>query len=514
MLLRFVRGALDRSPLAVRAVARERTQASCLHFPRGACLKYTNHASLPSTSAGAGAPLHFCVVGSGPAGFYATERLLKQLGSVASVSLLDRLPHPYGLVRTGVAPDHADTKNVIKQFQRAAQHPNFHFFGNVNVGQDISVAELQSCYHAVILAYGAESHNKLNVAGEDLRGVLSAREFVEWYNGHPDAQDLPVNLNSVQAVAICGLGNVAVDCARILLQKPARLEFTDIAEHALAQLRCSAVRSLHLIGRRGVTQAAFTPKELRELVTLPNVHVHMADDDLLLDEAEQAELKIMRMKRRIYDIIANAAKSPDPPGAERSLHLDFKRSLAAIHGGSDGQVEALDLEVNDLVRDPVKGTVRAQGTGRLQHLQCDMILGSIGYCSVPLPGVPFDSRKGIIPNSLGRVLRGDETSTPTAVPGLYTVGWVKRGPTGIIGSNLVDAQQTVECIKEDIGRLPPLRAHRVGAAALQELLQKRCCRAVSFENWSRIDAVEVSRGLMVGKPREKFTSASAMLACL
>ncbi|KAK9830361.1 hypothetical protein WJX72_011281 [[Myrmecia] bisecta] len=472
------------------------------------CLPHT-----VSFATAADAPLHFCVVGSGPAGFYATDRLLKRFGDAVRVTLLDRLPTPFGLVRSGVAPDHPDTKNVINHFGQWAQDPRVEFVGNVTVGRDVQLTDLRRFYNAVILSYGAESNRQLNVPGRELKGTLSAREFVWWYNGHPEYRHLPIDLSATHAVAICGLGNVAIDCARILLRCPDELAKTDIAEHALAQLRQSAVKEVHLIGRRGPVQAAFTPKELRELLTLPGLQVHIDPQMLQLSPVDELEVKSTRMKRRVLEIITKAASASPKGTTDRHLHLHFLRTPAGILGDEEGGVSGLRLEQNELQVGQTGLGQRAVGTGRFEELKADLVLESIGYRSVPLDGVPFDQDAGIVPNELGRVLGGSSGSQPYE-RGLYVSGWVKRGPTGIIGTNLVDAGITVECIVEDAmaSALPTVPANDCGAQALVAAIQDHGKQVVSFADWQKIDAAEVERGKAVGKPREKFTDVDEMLA--
>eukprot|EP00879_Flechtneria_rotunda_P017518 GHRR01018367.1.p1 GENE.GHRR01018367.1~~GHRR01018367.1.p1 ORF type:complete len:317 (+),score=67.40 GHRR01018367.1:162-1112(+) len=293
--------------------------------------------------------LGVCIVGSGPAGFYTADKLLKHYGEQIQVDILDRLPTPFGLVRSGVAPDHADTKNVINQFTRIAQDPRVTFFGNVTVGKDVSVPELQKLYNAVVLSYGAESDRRLNIPGEDSKGVFAAREFVWWYNGHPDQRNLPVDLSRAEAVAVCGIGNVALDCARVVLRPVQDLLNTDIAQHALQQLLKSKVSQIHLCARRGPMQAACTPKELREIVTMPSIAMHVDPLQLAISETDRAQMKASRLKRRVYDLISNAAKYPKTD-AMRHLHFQFYRNPAAIIADENKQVCMLDTIMTELAR--------------------------------------------------------------------------------------------------------------------------------------------------------------------
>lgn len=451
--------------------------------------------------------LSVCVVGSGPAGFYTVDKILKQFGDGVNVDLVERLPSPFGLVRTGVAPDHGDTKNVINQFTRIAQDPRVNFFGNVCVGKDVSVEELRGIYSLVVLAYGAESDRKLNIPGEDSKGVYAAREFVWWYNGHPDQQHLPIDLSKVESVAVCGIGNVALDCARVLLRPVEQLASTDIAQHALQQLRQSKVRTVQLCARRGPVQAACTAKELKELVTMPSIAVHAAADQLAVSEADKTEMKAVRLKRRVFELISNAAATPKP-AADRQLNFQFYRNPAAILADENEQVRAIRVEKTQLVPDPQRGTV-AVGTGEFEEYPVQLVLKSIGYKSLPLDGVPFDSKQGIVPNAAGRVLTGVGVSQPDVIPALYVCGWLKRGPTGIIGTNLTDAEETVHSIAMDAAGF---NTSAPGRAALQGLLRQRGVAVVDWQAWEKLDAVEVAAGQALGAARVKHVSATAAAA--
>ncbi|GAB4816812.1 hypothetical protein N2152v2_003858 [Parachlorella kessleri] len=330
-----------------------------------------------------------------------------------------------------------DVVNVINQFTQLAQDGRVGFLGNVRVGKDLSLEELRARYNAVVLCYGAESDRPLGVPGENLTGVYSAREFVWWYNGHPHYAGLPIDLSKMRRVAICGLGNVAVDCARVLLQPADAIATTDIASHAVEQLRRSAVEEVHLVGRRGPVQAAFTPKELREVLGLDNVAVRMDAATFALSAADEAELKATRMKKRVFDILFKQLK--ESKAGAKTLALDFLRNPAEVIGDGQGQVKALKLEKTRL-EPPAdgKGDQKAVGTGEFETIEVDLVLKSIGFKSVAVPGVHFDPCKGVIPNQGGQVLLEDG-STPDA--GLFVCGWLKRGPSGIIGTNLIDAEQ-------------------------------------------------------------------------
>lgn len=465
--------------------------------------------------------LRVCVVGSGPAGFYVTDKLLRSCGEYVRVDLIDRLPSPYGLARSGVAPDHQDTKNVINGFKEELKDPRVSFLGNVNVGKDVSLGELRSLYHAVVLAYGAEGDKRLNIPGEDLPGVYSAREFVWWYNGHPDTASMPVDLSRVTSAAVLGVGNVALDCARVLLRPAADLMVTDIASHAMQQLRSSGtVCDVHLLARRGPLQAACTPKELKELVNLAGLRAVAEPSQLALSTAEQQVMKAVRLKRRVFELISSAVSASGTPSAlERRLHFQFYRAPVEVLPDAEGRARAVRAEVTRL--EPVEGgDVVAKGTGQFVEVEAQLVLKSIGYRSLPIPGLPFDHRSGTVPNTCGRVLQAADAASPpgpSAAPGvepaLYVCGWLKRGPTGIIGTNLVDAEETVAAMVEDSPAWahPAGRAGLCGTDGLRALLASRSVRVVPYAGWERIDEAELAAGQHQGRLREKIVDVQDML---
>ncbi|KAL4420950.1 hypothetical protein ABPG77_004579 [Micractinium sp. CCAP 211/92] len=472
----------------------------------GALLRPLATRTFATAAAAASSGPHFCVVGSGPAGFYTADKLLKKFGDGARVDIVEALPTPFGLVRSGVAPDHADTKNVINQFTQLARDPRLSFLGNVRVGRDVSLPELRAHYNAVVLCYGAESDRRLGVPGEDLPGVFSAREFVWWYNGHPAYRHLPIDLSRMRSVAIAGLGNVAVDCARVLLKTADDLAGTDICSHAVEQLRRSAVQEVHLLGRRGPVQAAFTPKELRELLGLQGVQVRMRPEDFQLNPACQAEMKATRMKKRVYEILQKALAEPPREGA-KSLFIHFLRNPVEVVE-VDGRAGQMRIEKTRLEPSSTGGDQSARGTGEFETIPADLVLKSIGFKSVGIAGVAFDERRGVVPNKLGQVYAAGGEGFDD---GLYVCGWLKRGPSGIIGTNLVDAEQTVDTMVQTQGSFQDIQAAAPGAAGLRQLLQSRGVQVVSFEGWERVDAEEVRRGAALGKPRDKLTDVQEML---
>ncbi|XP_031388723.1 NADPH:adrenodoxin oxidoreductase, mitochondrial isoform X2 [Punica granatum] len=460
-------------------------------------------------------PLRVCIVGSGPAGFYTAEKVLKTQ-EAAQVDVIDRLPTPFGLVRSGVAPDHPETKIVVNQFSRVARHERCSFLGNITLGSAISLPELRELYHVVVLAYGAESDRTLGIPGEDLSGIHSAREFVWWYNGHPDYKNMDPDLINTHTAVILGQGNVALDVARILLRPTEELATTDIAEHALTALRRSSIRKVYLVGRRGPAQAACTAKELREILGIKDLHIHIQESDLLKSPADEEELKNNRIHRRVYELLSKAAttKASLPVGDHRELHFTFFRKPDRFLESEDrpGHVSRVHLEKTCLKGDE-SGKQIAVGTGEFEDLK--MVLKSIGYKSVPVDGLPFDHRRGVVPNVRGRVISESSGDSAALEPGLYVCGWLKRGPTGIIGTNLQCAEETVSSISEDLekGLLQP-SAQKPGRDGLLQLLDDRNVRVVPFSGWERIDSEERRFGSLRNKPREKLASWDELLkAC-
>ncbi|TKY60872.1 NADPH:adrenodoxin oxidoreductase [Spatholobus suberectus] len=455
-------------------------------------------------------PLRVCVVGSGPAGFYTAEKMLKA-HQHAQVDIIDRLPTPFGLVRSGVAPDHPETKIVINQFSKVAQHERCSFWGNVTLGSSISLSELRQLYHVVVLAYGAESDRSLGIPGENLKGIHSAREFVWWYNGHLDGRNLEPDLKSTDTAVILGQGNVALDVARVLLRPTTELATTDIASHALATLEESSIRVVYLVGRRGPAQAACTAKELREILGIHNVDVFIQESDLLLTPVDEEELKSNRIQRRVYELLSKAATSkPKHAGLnQRELHFVFFRKPDSFQESKDRASHVSGVHFEKTVLKGVSpGKQIAVGAGEFEDIKCGMVLKSIGYKSVPVEGLPFDHKKGIVPNDRGRVL--SDTADPSVLEkGLYVCGWLKRGPTGIIATNLYCAEETVWSISKDLekgGLISSSVSPKPGRDGLLQLLHDRDVKIVSFSDWEKIDSEERRLGSSRNKPREKLTT--------
>jgi len=445
-------------------------------------------------------PLRVAIVGSGPSGFYAAQALFNSKKDVV-VDVFDRLPAPYGLVRYGVAPDHAKIKNVITMYKKTAAHPGFSFYGNVNVGQDISVEEIRHYYDAVIFACGAETDRRLGIPGEDLPGSYTATEFVAWYNGHPEYRDRQFDLSGKTAVII-GQGNVAMDVCRILCKTVDELKTTDIAQHALDALSKSQIKEVHMIGRRGPVQAAFTPVEIREIGHLVECDPVVDVKDMDISEVSQAELDLPKssQRRKNFKILKSYAERESTQKSRR-FYIHFLESPAELVGSD--KLEKVILEKNELTGEV--GKQKAKGTGVKTELKCDVLFRSVGYRGVPIEGVPFHEAWGIFPNQEGRMVEGDKV-----VPGLYTSGWIKRGPSGVIGTNKPDSEETVARLLEDVDHLTPCA--QPNTEGLIDLLKQKGVRPVTFDDWIRIDAAEVERGQKVGKPREKYVSVEEMIA--
>ncbi len=451
-------------------------------------------------------PLRVAIVGAGPSGFYAAGSLLQQKNIHVRIDMFDRLPAPFGLVRYGVAPDHQKIKSVTKVYERTASDPRFRFFGHVNFGTDITHADLRRHYDQVIYAVGAQSDRRLNIPGEDLGNSMSATEFVAWYNGHPDYVDLDVDLN-VETVVVVGVGNVAMDVARILAKTVDELKETDIADHALRALAESKVKDIYVLSRRGPAQVKFTNPEIKEFGELADAEPVVALDELTLDPLSEQEIANDSGAKRNMETLREFAQRP-PAGKSRRVHFRFLVSPVEIIDNGSGAVGAVKIERNEL-RPTESGYLNAHGTGETFILPAGMVLRSVGYKGVALADVPYDARSGVIPNQQGRVLN-PETGQP--IPGEYVVGWAKRGPSGIIGTNKPDAAETVERMLEDVGSLTP--AEDGASADIEELLRARGLTFVTIEGWRVLDSLEIAQGEQTGRPRVKFITIEEMLEAL
>jgi ferredoxin--NADP+ reductase len=452
-------------------------------------------------------PLRIAIIGSGPSAFYAAEYLQRQQDSVAEIDMFDRLPTPFGLVRGGVAPDHPKIKSVTKVYDKIASDPNFRFYGNVTFGKDVDRNDLIARYHAIIYAVGAQTDRPMGIPGEDLPGSHAATEFVGWYNGHPDYRDLEFDL-SQEAVAVIGNGNVAMDVARLLARTHDELLETDIADYALDALADSRIKEIYLLGRRGPIQAKFTSPELKELADLADADVIVSPDDIELDpySCEYILTSDDRTAEHNYQLLKQYAQN-HVAGKPKKVIFRFLVSPVEVIGKK--RVEALKLAKNELVQRE-DGDLRPRPTGEFETLPVGLVFRSIGYHGVPLPGLPFDDWNGVIPNERGRIIGRNRLP----IAGEYVVGWIKRGPTGIIGTNKPDAQETVYQLTQDVASGHLLTPDDPSRAAVEDLLQERGVRYVTYDDWRILDRLEIERGEAVGRPRIKFTRVEDMLKAL
>jgi ferredoxin--NADP+ reductase len=461
-------------------------------------------------------PLRVAIVGSGPAGFYAAEHVLKRSpgpdgpGREAEepevvVDMFDRLPTPFGLVRAGVAPDHPKIKSVIRVYEKTAARDGFRFFGNVDIGRDLTVPDLAARYNAIVYAYGTATDRHLGIPGEDLPGSHAATEFVNWYNAHPDFAKAQFDL-SCDRVVVIGNGNVAADVARMLALPKEELDTTDTADHAIEPLTSSSVKEIVVLGRRGPAQAAFTNPEVRELGELTDADIVIDPADVELDEisAEFVESDECEPTNKRNVEIFTEFSQREPEGKPKRVIMRFLRSPVEIQG--DGRVEKLIVGVNELVRDE-SGAIKARDTGEREEIECGLVLRSIGYKGIGLEGLPFDSSRGVIPNEAGRVT--DPESGEQAA-GHYAVGWIKRGPSGVIGTNKKDAQETIDALFNDLeaGKVPEREPVEPG---IEELLVERAPEHVTYQGWEGIDAAEKAAGEPHGRPRIKFCNVEEMV---
>ena len=447
-------------------------------------------------------PYHVAIVGSGPSGYFAAASLLKFADSNddadVRVDMLEMLPTPWGLVRSGVAPDHPKIKSISSQFEKTALDPRFRFFGNIAVGDHVQTSELADRYDAVVYAVGAQSDRSLGIPGEDLPGSVAAVDFVGWYNAHPHFEEMAPDISSGRAVVV-GNGNVALDVARILVTDPDVLASTDIADHALESLHDRGVEEVLIVGRRGPLQAPFTTLELRELGDLEG----LGDVDVIVDPADFAEISDEDLEAAGKTVrnnikVLRGYSEREPRGAKRRIVFRFRTSPIEIKG--DGRVESIVLGRNELVDD--NGRIVAKDTGERDELPAQLVVRAVGYRGVPTPGLPFDDKTGTIPHTCGRIDgRRNE----------YVVGWIKRGPTGVIGSNKKDSQETVDTLIADLSRASLADVGEDRSQALVEWLLERQPKVVTDDHWKLIDEYERSAGAPHGRPRVKVTSVAELL---
>lgn len=447
-------------------------------------------------------PLRVAIIGAGPAGFYAADALLKEKALTVQTDFFDKLPAPYGLVRYGVAPDHQKIKAVTKLYDRILMRPEVRFLGNVEFGVDLTHSDLLQHYDQVLYAVGAQTDRRLDIPGEDFCGSLSATEFVAWYNGHPDYCDLNPDLSGECAVVI-GAGNVALDVARILTRPVEELAPTDIADYALSNLATSNVKQVDIIARRGAAQAKFTPAELKEIAALDDVDIVVNPAQLELDEASVKQAANNKIVQQNLDQLRYLASRPSRK-ASKQIRFRFLASPTELLGTAQS-VELIRIEQNRLDLSE-SGYLNAVGTGISEVIPADMVLRAVGYRGVALPDVPFDIYRGTIPNLAGRV-HNPKTDQPVRQE--YVVGWAKRGPSGIIGTNKPDAVETVKQMIADVESTVPAPVRE--PAAIEALLLGRGVRFITSDEWLRIDMRERSLGQQQKRPRVKMTSRQSIL---
>ena len=432
--------------------------------------------------------LSVAIIGSGPAAFYTADALVKS-DSECCIDIIERLPCPYGLIRFGVAPDHEKTKNVMRAFAKTASHENVNYYGNIGVGKDIGLNEIRELYDAVVLAVGAGSDRAIGIPGEDKKGVFGSATFVNWYNGHPDCRDLNPDLNAGAAVVL-GNGNVAIDVARVLVKTPAEMAATDLPDYAAQPIQASPLKDVYMVGRRGPNEAKYTNVELREMGHLENCVPQI--DAAQLPNSVEGEMSD-RDRRLTEKNLATVREFLDRKADEKPKRVHFVFFAQPVEILGDAQVTGVRFERTE-VRDG-----RAVGLGKFFEMPCGLVIAAIGYTSRPVADTPFDEQSGIVRNDEGRV-----------ADGLYAVGWIKRGPTGVIGTNKLDGKVAAEQILADHGATGGGKSSRV---ALEALLAERGVRAVSFAEWQTIEAAEISNA-REGAPRRKFVTVNEMLAPL
>lgn len=452
-------------------------------------------------------PLRVAIIGSGPAGFYTVSNFLKHTDLCVEMDMFERLPTPFGLVRAGVAPDHQKYKTVTRAYDKSAQNLSFRFFGNVEYGTDITLDDLKDHYHQVMFATGAPSDRNLGIAGEDLIGSHSATDFVAWYNGHPDCTDFEFDLTQ-ENVAVIGLGNVAIDVARILCKTDAELMTTDMADYALDALRDSKVKNVYVLGRRGPAQAAFTPPEIKEMGELDDADVFVPVSEATLDPASEAELEASGDKN-VKKNVAAIEDFSQRTIHDKSRHLTIRFLVSPTELiGEDGKVSAIKLVKNEAYADE-KGGVKARATDQEEIIPVGMVFRSVGYRGAPVIDVPFDDYNGTIRNTEGRITDDSDD----ALAGMYVAGWIKRGPTGVIGTNKTDAQETVKHMAED-ARAGLFFEPGKSSEDVVALIKSRKPDVITYSDWKKIDEHELSHGVASNRPRVKLTNIQDMLDVL
>ncbi|MCY3986777.1 MAG: FAD-dependent oxidoreductase [Candidatus Dadabacteria bacterium] len=446
------------------------------------------------------------IVGSGPAAFYAAGHLQKKLGDRVFIDMFEKLPTPHGLVRSGVAPDHQKIKSVARVYDKIASSPGFRFFGLVEFGKHVTLDNLQSRYHQIVFATGAQTDRKMEIPGENITGSHTATEFVAWYNAHLEYTDLDFDFSG-KRVVIVGVGNVAVDVARILSLTRGEMEKTDIADYALEKLAASGIKEIQMLGRRGPAQAAFTNPELRELENLEDADLLVLPDEaqpdpLTLEDLESGVNKAAGMK---IEMIRKASERV--PSKSKKIIIRFLVSPIEITAGKDNRVKSVKIVKNRLYRSD-DGSLRPSPTDKIEEIPADLVFRSVGYRGIVLQDVPFDKNSGVIPNERGRVL--DKTGG-NPIQGLYTTGWIKRGATGVIGTNKTDSGETVKCMIEDIERGNTLHPEFTSPESIKQLLEEK---HISYNEWLRVDSFEKEKGEKLGRPRIKVARLEEIIGSL
>ncbi len=454
--------------------------------------------------------LKAAIIGSGPSGFYAAEGLLKREGLNAEVDMFEYLPTPYGLVRAGVAPDHQSIKSITNIYERIAQQPNFRFWGHVEFGRDITIEELQARFDVVVFAIGAQSDRAMCIKGEALQGCHSATAFVGWYNGHPDYRDYPIDLSGKRAVII-GMGNVAMDIARILALSPAEMAKTDLADYAVQALANSPIETIEIVARRGPLQAAFSPVGVRKFADLEQAVACVDPAELKLEAVSQRLLEQTQDKRILRNLaFFNRIQANRTDANKKTIRFLFRRSPIEIVG-AEGHVQGIKLASNELFEDPLGNLKLSQSEASETH-PADLVFNSIGYQVKPVEGVQVDQSRGVIANREGRMI---DLATDRVIPGRYVVGWAKRGANGVIGTNKRDSLATLKHLFDDIAQWSAAPNDKPSQEQdTARWLTSKGVRFVRFDEWQQIDATELSQGDRTGKPREKITSVQQMIELL
>ncbi len=453
-------------------------------------------------------PLRVAVIGSGPAGFFTVQHLFEARGPAVECDVFDRLPTPFGLVRLGVAPDHQKIKTVVKVYNKLAADPRFRFFGSVEYGKDVSLSDLRTHYHAIVFTTGAQADRRMDIPGEDLAGSHAATEFVAWYNGHPDYSDRRFDLNHPAAVVV-GVGNVAIDVARILAATVEELQTTDIADYTLEALRNGNVKQVYMLGRRGPAQAAFSNPEISELGELADAEVRTLADELVVDQESQAAALDNPTLARKLEILRGYAVS-GPQVKSRRIILRFLTSPVELLSDDEGRVRGVRTVRNELYTD-TQGRIRSRPTDEFETIEAGLVLRSVGYKGIPLAELPFLDDRGIVPNDGGRVV---DPLLDRALTGIYVSGWIKRGPYGVIGTNKADAKETVANLIADLRDGTFLSPRNAEPESMDSLLKERGVRYVSYEEWQDIDRLEMAMGMPGRRPRVKFTSRGEIFEAL